>query len=170
MSRKLALRWGGERIEGDVTFRGDHVTLIRDGRTIEADYRRDGREVAMKVGDATRLATTAKDARGLWISCRGRTWLLVPEGREGLARGAADAPDEIRAPMTGRVVSVVGTSGSDVKEGDLLLTIEAMKMEFKLTAPEDGTVMEVMSAEGDRVELGQLLIRLKPADPEGGAA
>jgi biotin carboxyl carrier protein len=69
--------------------------------------------------------------------------------------------------MTGRVVSVSAGPGDAPREGDLLLTIEAMKMEFKLTAPEDGTVLEVACAEGDLVELGQLLVKLKPADPDG---
>jgi biotin carboxyl carrier protein len=72
--------------------------------------------------------------------------------------------------MTGRVVSVAALAGATAKEGDLLLTIEAMKMEFKLTAPEDGVLLEVACAAGDRVELGQLLIRLKPDAAAGGAS
>jgi len=169
VSRRLALRWGGVTIEADVAFRADQVRLRSDGRDVEAGYRRDRGLVELTIGGATVRAATAKDARGLWVSCRGRTWLLVPEGREGSARGAADAPDEIRAPMTGRVVSLAAASGMKAKEGDLLLTIEAMKMEFKLTAPEDGTVLEVACAEGDRVELGQLLVRLKPDAATAGA-
>lgn len=172
MSRPLVLHWGGKRLEAGVSFRGGGVTLTRDAATVEAAYRREGASITITLtaDGATHRAVVAKDARGLWLSCRGRTWLLVPEGREGAARGAADLPDEIRAPMTGRVVSVVAAAGLEAKEGDLLLTIEAMKMEFKLTAPEDGTVLEVICADGDRVELGQLLVRLKPASPPGETA
>ena len=72
------------------------------------------------------------------------------------------AADEIRAPMTGRVIAVAARAGMEAHEGDLLLTIEAMKMEFRLIAPRDGTVAEVLCSEGDRVELGQLLARLDP--------
>lgn len=170
MSRRLSVRWGAAHVDAEVAFRGDRVTLVREGRRVEAGYSRDGGRIAITVGGATLEATAGKDARGLWISCRGRTWLVVPEGREGAARGAVDAPDEIRAPMTGRVVAVAATAGSKAKEGDLLLTIEAMKMEFKLTAPEDGTVLEVACAEGDRVDLGQLLVRLEPSAAEGDPA
>jgi len=67
--------------------------------------------------------------------------------------------------MTGRVVAVAARPGQEAREGDLLLTIEAMKMEFRLAAPEDGTVAELLCAEGDRVELGQLLVRLVPKAP-----
>ena len=170
MSRALIVHWDGKRIEARVDFRGDVVTLNRGASPIEARYRREGAWITLAMGESTHRAAVAKDARGLWVSCRGRTWLLVPEGREGAARVATDAPDEIRAPMTGRVVSLVARAGSRVQEGELLLTIEAMKMEFKLTAPEAGTVLEVACNEGDRVELGQLLVRLKPAAGEGETA
>ncbi len=170
MSRRLALHWSGKRLEAEVSFRDGGVTLTRDAAKVEASYRREGAWVTLTIGGVTHRAAVAKDARGLWVSCRGRTWLLVPEGREGAARGAADAPDGIRAPMTGRVVSVAARAGDGARAGDLLLTIEAMKMEFKLTAPEDGVVLEVACAEGDRVELGQLLVRLKPAAVEGETA
>jgi len=42
------------------------------------------------------------------------------------------------------------------------VTIEAMKMEFKVVAPEDGRVEEIRCAAGDRVELGDLLVMLEP--------
>jgi acetyl/propionyl-CoA carboxylase alpha subunit len=170
VSRRLSLRWAGKHVEAEVAFRDGRVALTREGRAADAAYRREDGRITLTAGAASRVATAAKDSRGLWISSRGRTWLLLPEGRDGMARGAADAPDEIRAPMTGRVVSVTAAAGGKAKEGDLLLTIEAMKMEFKLTAPEDGTLLEVACAEGDRVELGQLLVRLEPDAPGEGAA
>ena len=140
------------------------------GRRIEWDYSRDGSMVALHdlAGVGSRVRT-ARDARGLWLSLRGRTWLLVPESRHADGRGEVASSDEIRAPMTGRVVQVNARAGDPTAEGTLLLTIEAMKMEFRLTAPEDGTVLEVSCAPGDRVELGQLLVRLKPAGAEEAA-
>jgi acetyl/propionyl-CoA carboxylase alpha subunit len=170
MSRRVAFRWSGKHVEAEAVFRAGRVTLMLEGRAIEADYERDGAWTTLRIGGATHRAAIARDARGLWIAWRGRTWLLVPEGRESGVRGAVDAPDEIRAPMTGRVVSVAAAAGAEAKEGDVLLTIEAMKMEFKLTAPEDGTVLGIDCAEGDRVELGQLLVRLRPAAADGGEA
>ena len=166
----MAFRWGGKHPEGTVTFRDGSVILERDGRTTRAAYRREGARMTLTIGAAVHHVAAARDARGLWVSWRGRTFLLVPEGREGGPRGAADLPDEIRAPMTGRVVSITVAGGAGVREGDLLLTIEAMKMEFKLTAPEDGAVLEVACREGDRVELGQLLVRLKPTVAAEGEA
>jgi acetyl/propionyl-CoA carboxylase alpha subunit len=164
MSRRVAFRWGARHVEAEISFRDGIAILSREGRTREASYAREGAWITLTLDGETSRLPVARDARGLWVSWRGRVWLLVPETRQGAAR-AADAPDEIRAPMTGRVVSVAATAGSAPREGDLLLTLEAMKMEFKLTAPEDGTVLEILCADGDRVELGQLLVRLKPAAP-----
>ena len=111
-------------------------------------------------GQTTRCAV-ARGRRGLWVSCEGRSWLLEEERPEAAAKGAPSA-DELRAPMTGRVVQVAAERGASVKEGDLLVTIEAMKMEFRLTAPEDGVVAEVNCEAGSRVELGDLLVVLEP--------
>jgi len=64
--------------------------------------------------------------------------------------------------MTGRVIQVAAAPGASVREGDLLVTIEAMKMEFKLVAPETGVIAEVRCEAGARVELGDLLVVLEP--------
>ena len=169
MSRPIAFRWDGRHYEASAAFREGRLALSREGGSAEWEYARDGATVVLRdAADREARVALARDARGLWLAWKGRTWLLVPESRQAGARGGAAASDEIRAPMTGRVVSVEAKAGASVSEGDLLLTIEAMKMEFRLTAPENGTVLEVAGAPGDRVELGQLLVRLKPAN--GSAA
>ncbi len=169
MSRPLAVRQGGASIDALLTLRGRSAILERDGRRVEATFSRDGAWIEIRSADRAHRCAVARGGRGVWVALEGTTYFLEVEQREAGARGAAVAADEIRAPMTGRVVTVAALPGTDAREGDLLLTIEAMKMEFKLTAPEDGAVLEVACAPGDRVELGQLLVRLKPsAAAEGG--
>ncbi|HEX7078560.1 MAG TPA: biotin/lipoyl-containing protein [Candidatus Eisenbacteria bacterium] len=172
MSRPLPLRLGGRSVEAAITLRGSSVTLEREGRRLDAAVRRDGAVIEVESGGRVSRCVATRGPRNVWVVLNGRTYVLEIEHREeGAARGG-DAADEIRAPMTGRVVAVATAVGAAPREGDLLLTIEAMKMEFKLTAPENGTVLEVACAEGDRVELGQLLVRLRPdeADGAGGGA
>lgn len=168
VSRPLALRHQGKAIDASITLQGRSAVLERDGRRLEATIARDGAWIEVRSGDRVRRCAVARGGRGVWVAIEGTTYFFEAVEREAGARGAAVAADEIRAPMTGRVVAVAAVPGSVAREGDLLLSLEAMKMEFKLTAPEDGTVLEVACAPGDRVELGQLLIRLKPA-AEGGA-
>lgn len=157
------LRWEGTPVEASFELRRPHASVTRDGRRFEAEVHADGSWVEVRGPEGPVRCAVSVSARQIWISCGGVTYVLERVHREAAGQEGAATEDEIRAPMTGRVVRVASTPGAAVKEGDLLLTIEAMKMEFKLTAPEDGTVAEILCAEGDRVELGQLLARLTPA-------
>ena len=62
--------------------------------------------------------------------------------------GAAGADDAV-APMTGTVTQVVVTPGTEVKQGDLLMTMVAMKMEHAIKAPKDGVIKSVLANEGE---------------------
>jgi len=66
----------------------------------------------------------------------------------------------ILSPMPGRVVSLKVGAGEAVKKGDVLLIIEAMKMENEIRAPRDGVVREVLVSEGSSVSTGQPLLVL----------
>ena len=66
----------------------------------------------------------------------------------------------ITSRMTGRIIRVDVEPGQAVKEGDVLLVVEAMKMENEVLAPASGTVKEVAVAAGARVSEGDLLIIL----------
>jgi acetyl/propionyl-CoA carboxylase alpha subunit len=161
MSRMLHLRHGGAPLAVSYERRGERLALDLGGRRFEAEVSRDGFWFDIRSGGRATRCAVARGRRGLWVSCEGRSWLLEEEGLEAAAKGAPSA-DELRAPMTGRVVQVAAEPGAAVSEGDLLLTIEAMKMEFRLVAPEDGLVAEVRCGAGERVELGDLLIVLEP--------
>jgi pyruvate carboxylase len=64
----------------------------------------------------------------------------------------------IAAPMPGAVSTVAVKAGQKVKSGDVLLTIEAMKMETALHAPRDGTVSEVLVSPGAQIDAKDLLM------------
>ncbi|OJH44369.1 acetyl/propionyl/methylcrotonyl-CoA carboxylase subunit alpha [Paracoccus sp. SM22M-07] len=75
--------------------------------------------------------------------------------------GADDGGDGLtRSPMPGLVKAIHVTQGQQVRAGDRLCVLEAMKMEHSLLASRDGTVAEVLAAQGDQVEAGAALIRL----------
>ena len=65
------------------------------------------------------------------------------------------------APMPGNVLATHIEVGDTVTAGQLLLVLEAMKMEHRITAPEEGVVAELRVAEGDQVANGELLIVLR---------
>jgi len=63
----------------------------------------------------------------------------------------------LTAPMPGTVQRVMVSAGQAVSRGDVLLVLEAMKMEHEVSAPGDGTVIDLQVAEGDRVSSGAVL-------------
>ena len=69
-------------------------------------------------------------------------------------------PGEVPSPLAGRVTAVVVTVGQEVKEGDHLVTLEAMKMNTFVFAPKNGKVAEIKTAVGSAVEEGQSLARI----------
>jgi biotin carboxyl carrier protein len=66
----------------------------------------------------------------------------------------------VPSPLAGRVTAVIVTVGQEVKEGDHLITLEAMKMNTFVFAPKSGKIAEVKAAVGDTVEEGQALVTI----------
>jgi len=75
------------------------------------------------------------------------------------ATGSAGAI-KVNAPMPGKILAVKANVGQAVKRGEVVLVLEAMKMENEIVAPEDGTVASINCAVGDSVESGAVLATL----------
>lgn len=92
--------------------------------------------------------------------------VAVEEMGEGAAT-SAPAPAaagagavKINSPMPGNILSVKASAGQAVKKGDVLMILEAMKMENEICAPQDGTIASVQVAAGDSVESGDVLVTM----------
>ena len=73
-------------------------------------------------------------------------------------KAPATSANALTSPVAGTVVSVLIETGAEVKAGETLLVLEAMKMETEVTAPQDGKVKAVEVAVGDAVQSDQVLI------------
>ncbi len=73
----------------------------------------------------------------------------------------AHTEGHLNAPMPGKVVKVCVQEGEPVKKGDLLMILEAMKMEHKIVSPKEGVIEKIRYREGDRVSQGEDLIDIK---------
>jgi len=76
---------------------------------------------------------------------------------------AAPAPagaSVVEAPMPGKILKLSVAVGASVASGDVLLILEAMKMENEISAPVSGTVREIRAREGDSVNTGDVLVVL----------
>lgn len=109
------------------------------------------------------------------ITVNGKAYAVTVE--EGAVSGIAAAPAapapapaaapagaagsvSVSAPMPGKVVAVKAAVGQAVKKGDVILVLEAMKMENDIVAPQDGTIASINASTGDSVESGAVLATL----------
>lgn len=73
---------------------------------------------------------------------------------------AATGATTIESPMPGKVLEIKVTAGQAVKYGQVVITMEAMKMETEIVAPADGTVAQILVKAGDAVETGTAMVTL----------
>ena len=83
----------------------------------------------------------------------------APAAAPKAAAGAAGAVT-VKAPMPGNILDVKVKAGASVKAGDVLVILEAMKMENEIVAPQDGTVASINVNKGDTVNSGDVLVSM----------
>ena len=89
--------------------------------------------------------------------------IASPPGANAGAAAATYGSGSVSAPMPGKIVSVAVQAGGSVRVHDLLVVLEAMKMEHRIEAPIAGTVSAVHVAPGDLVPAGAALVTIGPA-------
>jgi 3-methylcrotonyl-CoA carboxylase alpha subunit len=137
---------------------GQHVLVAGSEHAVQSEDLEDGSHLVRLGG---------RSFRGRAIS-EGRTWHVFCDGRyRRLAlEEELPSPDEspggsLAAPMPGKVIQLLVAAGAQVRKGDSLLILEAMKMEHTITAPADGRVKEIHYAAGEQVLEGAQLITLE---------
>ncbi len=151
-SRRVACR----RIEGDL-----FEVLVGDTRYEVRASRLTGGRVGLEFDGRRHVAAAAPLGGGsVQVRVDGRTWSL--KARSGGRGGGSDAASgELRAPMTGTLLSVAVEVGQKVAVGDAVAVVTAMKMEHKLVAEIEGEVAEIGAAPGDNVDEGALIVRIE---------
>lgn len=105
----------------------------------------------------------------VWTPDRDLALSLEKPGEEGGPRpeeALEDAHGRVEAPMPGKVLELRVKVGDEVERGEVLLVLEAMKMEHQITSPLSGVVTSLQAEEGSSVELGDLLAEITPLREE----
>jgi 3-methylcrotonyl-CoA carboxylase alpha subunit len=124
---------------------------------------RSGAELSIKLGEASMHGTVRRDGEVFHVFTGGRHFALTYNDPMAHAGEAEAAGGRLTAPMPGKVVAVMATKGQEVKKGEPLVIMEAMKMEHTISAPSDGLVEEVLYQVGDQVSDGAPLLAFKAA-------
>ncbi|MCG7530157.1 acetyl/propionyl/methylcrotonyl-CoA carboxylase subunit alpha [Psychrobium sp. MM17-31] len=130
----------GERFDATASVNGDHLVATINGHKTSLLFDVTSEQVTLFIKQDVHHFTRKSD------------------GSAGF--DVDESEDKLTAPMNGTIVEVPVTAGQSVKEGDVLVIMEAMKMEYSITATHDGVVSEVFFAAGDMVKDGDQLVEL----------
>jgi acetyl-CoA/propionyl-CoA/long-chain acyl-CoA carboxylase, biotin carboxylase, biotin carboxyl carrier protein len=109
----------------------------------------------------SRVVYAVVDGARTWVFIDGRTCVVDGDGRDGTVRThATDDQLALSAPMPATVVAIEVTQGQEVAAGDLLVMLEAMKMELPIKAPRAGRVKALACREGELVQPGVPLVEI----------
>lgn len=158
-SRRFIVRQGDEATPVEVLADG-RISVGKEAEVFTVTPIATGDYVVTNGAHAWRVAV-AGPPEARWVSSRGTTVCLEvqPEGQSSAPHTRA-VHGGSAAPMPGTVLDIAVTIGQHVRAGDVLLTLEAMKMELPIRAPRDGVVSAIRCAPGELVRPGPPLVEL----------
>ncbi len=162
----------GREVAVEIADNGEGYNVKVNGRSVEAevvgnpsstkallmlDNRSYDTEVFSSNGDLMVFL------HGLEFDCNVEDERLVAIRKVAGAAAGGHAP-ELKAPMPGLVVKLLRQVGGQVRKGDPLVVVEAMKMENELKSPADGTIKEIKAETGKPVDKGTVLVTISPPE------
>ncbi|MCK4547955.1 MAG: biotin/lipoyl-binding protein [Candidatus Eisenbacteria sp.] len=162
------LVYNGERYLVSVD-RPEGATAARiDERSIEAEITRLSPDCfSLRIGPKQTTVFVARSDEKVFVHVGGRLFEFEEAGAQGGAfagGGGAVADGSVSSPMPGRVVKMAVQEGQQVEKNQVLVIVEAMKMENPLKSSVAGTVKKIHYAEGDLVDAGKPIVEVEPAE------
>jgi len=164
---KMEARLRDRQRQVQVSREGGRYRARIDGRDVDAEIVEDGRgSLIVRSGGRTFDITYWKEGRELHLDLgemMAAVEILDPLRPSADGRGEQDAGGrrEIRAAMPGKVVAVKAKRGEEVRQGQGVVVVEAMKMENEVPSPRSGKVAALEVAPGQTVEKGALLFSIE---------
>jgi len=156
-----------DHLEQEVEW--DNGILYLDGKAMELDIIKLGTDYfhVLKNGKSFEVEINRKEGKSLEILINGKTYsakvmdsLQIMLQKLGMSETKSKAALQIKAPMPGLILRILVEKGMEIKAGDPIIILEAMKMENILKATSDCLVEDIKVKAGEKVEKGQSLVIL----------
>ena len=139
-----------------VERRGNNYFIMYDNTeyTVEAEEIKPG-QLKINIGDRVIKCIITEGEKEKFVFVDGDVFKVRPVELTGTKKTKKKEEAGFSSPISGKVVSVKVKNGDKVKKGDILMVIEAMKMEYIIRAPYNGKIKKVNFKERDQIEIGQ---------------
>jgi 3-methylcrotonyl-CoA carboxylase alpha subunit len=121
----------------------------------------DGRFLVCREDGSSVLAYAIREGANTWVFVDGFVHVLDSSRSVTATRSRSADPAALAAPMPATVVSIDVEAGQQVKTGDTLIVLEAMKMELTISAPREGRITAIRCKAGDLVQPGVPLAEME---------
>lgn len=135
------------------------VTYDNTEYIVEAEEIKPG-QLKIKIDNKIIKSLITEGDKEKFVFVDGEVFKVRPVQLTGMRKEKRKEEEDLSSPISGKVVSVKVKNGDSVKKGDIMMVIEAMKMEYLIRAPYNGKIKKVYFKEKDLIEIGQETIEL----------
>jgi biotin carboxyl carrier protein len=161
---------GGQPLKTEISLSGQHFHGLLDGKEVNGDFIKVGEKQYHFLYNGASYNVTViglnRDEKTMTLRINSKRYEISLKDKYdellhklGMDTLASKKVNEVKAPMPGMVLSILVQEGQEVKKGDALIVLEAMKMENILKSPGDGIIRKIAATKGSPVEKNQLLIQ-----------
>jgi len=135
------------------------ITYNNTEYKVQAEETKPG-QIKIKIGDRIVKSIITEGEKEKYVFVDGEVFRVKPIELTGRKKPKKKDEGDLTSPISGKVVNVKVKHGQSVKKGDVLMVIEAMKMEYLIRAPFKGKVKKVNFSVNDQIEIGQETVEL----------
>ena len=143
---------------------GSNFTLTVDDETYDGDFsRKNGGIIQLNLGEKRTLGFSERSGNEIYVYANGINYVLRKKSSITKQTSIEEESDDIvLSPITGKLLDKKVEDGDKVRKDDVIIVLEAMKMEHRLKAPRDGILSKLTVAEvGSQIKEGELMFELE---------
>ncbi|MBN2603349.1 MAG: biotin/lipoyl-binding protein [Candidatus Thermoplasmatota archaeon] len=136
------------------------ITYDNTEYRVEAEEIKPG-HLKIKLGDRILKSVITEGEKEKYVFVEGDVFYVKNVELTGTKKTKKEGEGSLNSPISGKVVKVEVKVGDKVSKGDVLMVIEAMKMEYLIRAPDNGKITKINFNENDQIEIGQTTVEMK---------